>query len=75
MSGLGWATDPGMLRMLCCDAQVIPVVLNGAGQAIDVGRDTRSIPEGLRRAVTARDRGCAHPGVIGPRLVRNPPHP
>ena len=41
---------------------VVPVVLNGAGQPLDVGRRTRVIPEGLRRAVAARDRGCAHPG-------------
>jgi 5-methylcytosine-specific restriction protein A len=55
-----------MLRMLCCDAQVIPIVLNGAGQPLDVGRATRTIPDGLRRAVTARDRGCAHPGCDRP---------
>jgi 5-methylcytosine-specific restriction protein A len=62
----GGTPTPGMLRMLCCDAQVIPVVLNGAGQPLDVGRATRSIPDGLRRAVTARDRGCAHPGCDRP---------
>jgi 5-methylcytosine-specific restriction protein A len=36
--------------------------MNGAGQPLDVGRATRTIPDGLRRAVAARDRGCAHPG-------------
>ena len=41
---------------------VVPIVMNGAGQPLDVGRRTRVIPEGLRRAVAARDRGCAHPG-------------
>ncbi|OZM75886.1 HNH endonuclease signature motif containing protein [Pseudonocardia sp. MH-G8] len=50
------------LRMLACDAAVVPIVMNGAGQPLDVGRSTRVIPDGLRRAVTARDRGCAHPG-------------
>jgi 5-methylcytosine-specific restriction protein A len=54
------------LRMLACDAAVIPVVLDGAGQPLDVGRATRTIPDGLRRAVTARDRGCAHPGCDRP---------
>lgn len=54
------------LRMLCCDAAVVPIVLNGKGQPLDVGRMTRTIPDGLRRAVAARDRGCAHPGCGRP---------
>jgi hypothetical protein len=31
-----------------------------------LARPTRTIPDGLRRAVTARDRGCAHPGCDRP---------
>ncbi|WP_211223872.1 HNH endonuclease signature motif containing protein [Pseudonocardia asaccharolytica] len=50
------------LRRLACDAAVIPIVMNGAGQPLDVGRLTRTIPDGLRRAVAARDGGCAFPG-------------
>lgn len=41
-------------------AAVVPIVMNGKGQPLDVGRATRTIPDGLRRAVAARDRGCAH---------------
>ena len=52
--------------MLCCDAAVVPIVLDGTGQPLDVGRATRTIPDGLRRAVAARDRGCAHPGCGRP---------
>ena len=52
--------------MLACDAGVVPIVMNGAGQPLDVGRIKRTIPDGLRRAVTARDRGCAHPGCGRP---------
>jgi HNH endonuclease len=48
--------------MLCCDARVVPVVLGGKGQPLDVGRATRVIPDGLRRAIAARDRGCARCG-------------
>jgi len=59
---LGGTLTPASLRMLCCDAAVIPVVLDGAGQPLDVGRATRTIPEGIRRAVTARDGGCARCG-------------
>jgi hypothetical protein len=57
---------PAALRHLCCDAGVIPVVLDGAGQPLDVGRSSRTIPGPLRRAVIARDRGCAHPGCDRP---------
>ena len=38
------------------------VVLDGKGQPLDVGRATRVIPDGLRRAVAARDGGCARCG-------------
>ena len=63
---LGGALTPAALRRLCCDAAVVPVVLGGAGQPLDVGRATRTIPDGLRRAVAARDRGCAFPGCDRP---------
>ncbi|MDN5918128.1 MAG: HNH endonuclease [Pseudonocardia sp.] len=66
MLDFGGRTSPETLRMLACDAAVIPIVLNGEGQPLDVGRATRTIPDGLRRAVTARDRGCAHPGCDRP---------
>ncbi|MBC3191123.1 DUF222 domain-containing protein [Pseudonocardia sp. C8] len=62
----GGQVSPESLRMLACDAAVVPIVMNGAGQPLDVGRATRTIPDGLRRAVTARDRGCAHPGCDRP---------
>jgi len=62
MLDFGGRMTPEALRMLACDAAVVPIVMNGAGQPLDVGRSTRVIPDGLRRAVTARDRGCAHPG-------------
>ncbi|MDT7580500.1 MAG: hypothetical protein QOK35_1764 [Pseudonocardiales bacterium] len=62
----GGVASPEALRMLCCDAVAVPVVLNGKGQPLDVGRATRTIPDGLRRAVAARDKGCAHPGCGRP---------
>ena len=60
------AVSPASLRMLACDAGIVPIVMNGAGQPLDVGRTKRTVPDGLRRAVTARDRGCAHPGCDRP---------
>ncbi|MGD9531969.1 MAG: HNH endonuclease, partial [Thermoleophilia bacterium] len=35
---------------------------SAARQPLDVGRATRVVPDGLRRAVAARDRGCARCG-------------
>ena len=58
----GGTLSPESLRMLCCDAAVVPIVLDGEGQPLDVGRATRAIPDGLRRAVAARDGGCARCG-------------
>ncbi|MEJ3651375.1 DUF222 domain-containing protein, partial [Actinomycetes bacterium KLBMP 9759] len=49
----------GDVRMLACNATVIPIVLGGKGEPLDIGRATRAIPDGMRRAVAARDRGCA----------------
>ena len=58
----GGTLSPASLGMLACDATVIPVVLGGTGQPLDVGRATRTIPDGVRRAVAARDGGCARCG-------------
>jgi hypothetical protein len=62
----GGQLSPSALRRLACDAAVIPVVLNGDGIPLDVGRASRAIPDGIRRAVRARDGGCAHPGCDRP---------
>ena len=62
----GGQITPESLRMLACDAGVVPIVMNGQGQPLDVARIKRTVPDGLRRAITARDRGCAHPGCNRP---------
>lgn len=53
-------------RRLACDANIIPAVLGGAGQPLDVGRASRTIPPAIRRAVTVRDKGCIHAGCDRP---------
>ncbi|WP_343987463.1 HNH endonuclease signature motif containing protein, partial [Pseudonocardia aurantiaca] len=62
----GGTVTPESLRMLACDAAVVPVVMGGKGQPLDVGRLTRTIPDGLRRAVVARGGGCEFPGCGRP---------
>jgi hypothetical protein len=49
-------------RRIACDASIIPVVLGSAGEPLDVGRATRTIPPAIRRALVVRDKGCVHPG-------------
>ncbi|HEY0574633.1 MAG TPA: DUF222 domain-containing protein [Pseudonocardia sp.] len=57
--GRGTAAD---LRTLLCDCGVTPVVFDGASQPLDLGRERRCVSLAQRKAVAARDRGCAHPG-------------
>jgi len=62
----GQAITAGDLRRLCCDADVVPAVLGGASEVLDVGRAHRLVPPGLRRALGLRDRGCAFPTCDAP---------
>ncbi|MFG1873008.1 HNH endonuclease signature motif containing protein [Micromonospora arborensis] len=54
------------VRRLACDASILPAVLGGASQPLDVGRQRRLITGPLRRALVLRDRGCAFPGCDRP---------
>lgn len=49
------------VRKIACDADIIPVVLGGPGRILDIGRASRVFPPHIRKALTARDRGCAFP--------------
>lgn len=42
------------------------MVLGGDSEPLDVGRAQRSVPVGIRRALVARDGGCAFPGCDRP---------
>jgi Domain of unknown function (DUF222)/HNH endonuclease len=53
-------------RRLACDAAILPAVLGGAGQVLDVGRERRLFAGPQRRALIVRDRGCAFPGCDRP---------
>jgi hypothetical protein len=50
------------VRQLACDVSVTRIVFGPKSELLDVGRKTRVIPAGLRRAVIARDRHCTYPG-------------
>ncbi|GLH96285.1 HNH endonuclease signature motif containing protein [Phytohabitans aurantiacus] len=54
------------VRRLACDARILPVVLGGDGQILDVGQSRRLFTGPLRRALVVRDGGCAFPGCDRP---------
>jgi hypothetical protein len=66
MLDTGEMLSPETVRRLACDSLVIPAILNGQGQPLDVGRARRLIDGPLRRALVLRDRGCAFPGCDRP---------
>ena len=57
---------PSAVRRLCCDAELIPMVLGTAGAILDLGRAARCFTGPVRLAVIARDQGCIHPGCERP---------
>ena len=50
------------IRRIACDANVIPLVLNGAGQPLDIGRSQRLASAAQRRALEAAHDTCAFDG-------------
>ena len=49
------------VRRLCCEAEIIPMVLDGEGRPLDVGRESRLANRAQRRALRKLYRTCAHP--------------
>lgn len=56
-------------RRLACDASLIAMIENEQGEPLNVGRKTRTIPPGIRRALNSRDKGCRFPGCSFTRYV------
>lgn len=50
------------VRLLACDAEIIPAVLGSSGQILDVGRANRLVTAAIWLALILRDRHCAFPG-------------
>lgn len=53
-------------RRLACQAGLVPVVLDGKGQPLDVGRASRLYRAPQRRAIRLRDRRCRAEGCTIP---------
>ena len=50
------------VRRLLCDGAVVGIVDDAGGTPLSIGRRTRTVPVGMRRALKARDRTCRYPG-------------
>ena len=55
-----------LLRRLSCDARLGRVLMNQHRVPIDIGRDSRIIYHGQRKALRHRDNGCRFPGCDAP---------
>ncbi len=64
--GYGDRIPVDQVRMLACDAQVVPAVLGGKTELLDMGRAMRSFNASCRRAILLRDVGCVFPGCHMP---------
>jgi hypothetical protein len=56
----GAMISPESARRMACDAKILPMVLDGKGVPLDLGRKKRLITPDLRTALNERDRGCAY---------------
>ncbi len=62
----GTALSPEATRRLACDAWLVAAVLDSDANVLDIGRLSRVVPRPMRRALIARDGGCAGPGCGRP---------
>jgi hypothetical protein len=58
----GQHISPALARRLACEAGIIPLVLGGDSQPLDIGRKRRLFTDYQRLALYARDGGCAAEG-------------
>ena len=57
------------LRRIGCDASRLVLVEDEHGEPLSVGRKSRVVPQAIKRALWARDRGCRFPGCGRRRFV------
>jgi hypothetical protein len=66
MLDTGVRLSPDTVRRLACDAVVLPAILGGQSQVLDLGRQRRLFTGSVRRALVLRDGGCAFPACDRP---------
>jgi hypothetical protein len=58
----GQPITPNTARMIACDAAIIPAVLGGDGEVLNLGRRQPTWTPAQRRALRLEDSGCRFPG-------------
>jgi hypothetical protein len=53
-------------RRMACQAEIIPMILGGPSEVLDVGCKQRFHTEAMRMAMLVRDQGCATHGCERP---------
>ena len=79
LSGLGTTEtgeqlSPATLRRLACDAEIIPAVLDGQSEVLDVGRLRRLTTAAIWKALVTRDQHCRFPNCSRPPLMCHAHH-
>ena len=54
------------MRRVACEAEILPTVLGGPSQVLDIGRSDRYFTPAQRLALALRDHGCSYPGCTVP---------
>ncbi|WP_432476670.1 DUF222 domain-containing protein [Nocardioides sp. GXQ0305] len=62
----GHGISVGEARRLACTAGIVPMVLSGGSQPLDVGRKKRFHTPAMRKALAVRDRECRASGCEAP---------
>ena len=57
------------IRRLSCDGSIVEITDGPDGGPLNVGRKRRTTPPAIKRALWARDGGCAFPGCMHRRFV------
>jgi len=66
IDGIEEPVSAGAVRRLAADARIIPMVLGGASQVLDLGVGTRLFSRAQKLALAERDGGCAWSGCTHP---------
>jgi hypothetical protein len=74
VTGNGAEVSAAAIRRLACDAEIVPVVLDGNGEPLDVGRARYPVSPAMWNALVVRDRHCAFPGCDRPPVMCHAHH-
>ena len=62
----GQSLPASVVRRMCCEGALIPTVLDGQSQILDLGYGQRLFSKAQRKALALRDRGCSFSGCDQP---------